>query len=105
MTAGDSRAVQPSQHLAIQIAKNAAGPDLLILGDREARDAAGAAPLGQELAVRVEDFDPLVVAIGDVDTALRIDDEVVREAELAGTLAALAPLRQKLAVARVLHDA
>ena len=98
MRAGCPGAGESTCYFAIQIAKRSAGPDFLILRDGQSRHAAGALPFAQKLAVCIEDFNPLVVAIGDVDPAPGIDHEVVRKAELAGTGSAFAELEEILPV-------
>src|SRR5262245_31535544 len=89
---GDSRSVQFSEDGAVQVPQDSTGPDFLVLRDREPGDPAGAGPLGEERAVRVEHFDALIVAIGDVDASLAVDHQVMGEPELAGPRASPAPL-------------
>src|SRR5262245_26421347 len=104
MPGGDGRPVQPSESLSVEVAKRATGPDLLVRGDCQPGNPARTGPLREKRSVGVEDLDPLIVPVGDIDAALAIDDAVVRKPELAGPGASLAPLEQVLAVARVLHD-
>src|SRR6185437_4416749 len=62
-------------------------------------------PLGDELAVLVENLDAAVRAVGDKDAPLTVQRDAVRHVELAGSLALLAPGLQHLAVGRELDDA
>ena len=62
-------------------------------------------PLGLELAVAVEHLDPVVLAVGDIEPAVGVAADVVRDVELAGIGAGLAPRHQQLAVGRVFVDA
>jgi len=48
-------------------------------------------PLGFELAVAVEHLNPVVLAVGDVNPAVGVATNVVRDVELAGIGARLAP--------------
>ena len=61
-------------------------------------------PLPEELAVLIEDLEPHVAAVGDEETAARIEGETVRRAELAGRGAELAPRLDELSVFRELVD-
>src|SRR5215468_10560120 len=61
-------------------------------------------PLGLELAVTVEHLDPMVFPVGDIDPAIGVATDVVRDVELAGIGARLAPGRLELAVRRVFID-
>src|SRR6185503_8364155 len=54
-------------------------------------------PLCLVLAVAVEYLHPMVLAVGDVDPALRVGDDVVDDVELARIGARLAPGQQALA--------
>jgi len=63
---------QSSQHGALEIPQDAAGPDPLLLGDRESGDGSGTRPLAEKIPVAVKDLDPLVVPIGDVYLSLRV---------------------------------
>src|SRR5262245_18227343 len=103
--AGHAGPGQFSNRRSVQVPQDPAGPNPLVLRDREPGDSAGRSPLRHETPVCVEDLDALVVAVRHVDAALRVDHQIVRQAELAGSRAPPAPLRQILSVARVLHDA
>src|SRR5438270_2307587 len=48
-------------------------------------------PLGFELAAAVEYLDPVVLAVGDIDPAVRVAADGVRDIELAVIGAGLAP--------------
>src|SRR5262245_46059183 len=61
--------------------------------------------LALEVAVAVEHLDAPVVAVADIDQALRVGGDAVHEAELAGTFAVLAPGFHPLAVLVVFGDA
>ena len=41
-------------------------------------------PLGFEIAVAVEDLDAVVLPVGDIDPAVRVAGDVVRDVELSG---------------------
>src|SRR5579863_5279958 len=56
-------------------------------------------------AVDVEDLDAAVIAIGDIDCAARVGDNVMQRAELAFAIAGLAPRLQPVAVLVELGDA
>ena len=62
-------------------------------------------PLRLVAAVAVENLHPVVLAVGDIDPAVRVGDDVVRDVELARIGAALAPRKQQLAVRREFVDA
>ena len=63
-------------------------------------------PLGQVLAVRAEDLDAVVLAVADEHAAVGGDGDAVRQVELAGPVARLAPRPLELAVRReVVHAA
>ena len=57
--------------------------DHVVLVDEDAARPAELRPLVDELAVLIEDLDPVVVAIADEQPAARIDRERVRLIELA----------------------
>jgi hypothetical protein len=48
-------------------------------------------PLRLPFAVAVEDLDAMVLAIGDIEPAVRVAADIVRNVELAGIGAGLAP--------------
>src|SRR6516162_233427 len=62
-------------------------------------------PLPLVFAVAVEHLDAVVLAVGDIDPAIRVTADVVRDVELAGIGAGFAPRHQELAVRRVFVDA
>ena len=55
-------------------------------------------PLSLVFAVAVEHLDPVIFPVGDVDPAVAVAADVVRDVELAGIGAGLAPGEQELAV-------
>src|SRR5262249_28496518 len=59
--------------------------------EEETARQTGERPGFDELAVHVEDLHASVLAIGDINHALRVDDDRMREIELAGLLAESAP--------------
>ena len=88
------------------------GPDLAhveaALGARLQIQAGGpvhVVPLGLVPAVAVEDLHAVVLAVGHVHPAVGVAADVVRDVELAGIGARLAPRVQELAVRRVLVHA
>src|SRR5215471_19657010 len=79
--------------------------DHVILVDEHAARAAELLPLGDELAVLVEDLQAVVLAVGDEESACLIHGEAVRRLELAGGGALAAPGGDELALFGELHDA
>src|SRR5580765_7841325 len=65
--------------------------------DEDAAWAAELAELFDELALLIEDLNPVVVAIADEQASLRVERERVRLIDLAGAGAQLAPLLEELA--------
>eukprot|EP00966_Prymnesium_polylepis_P282869 6535850-Prymnesium_polylepis.1 len=55
------------------------------------------APLRLVAPFRVEDLHARILAVGDVDVAVGVERDRVRDAELARAVAGRAPLAQKLA--------
>src|SRR5213594_1317855 len=116
---------QPRQHLALVTVDADPRPDVghvvvdahaaADLADVEAALRAGlheqargtvhVVPLGLELAVPVEHLDAMVLAVGDVDPAVPATADVVRNVELAGIGAGLAPRAEQRAVRSELVDA
>src|SRR5579863_190326 len=63
-------------------------------------------PRGDEVAVPIEDLDPVVLAIGDIHMTLRTADvDVVGLVEIAGRRSLVSPGFDKPAVLRKFHDA
>src|SRR5262249_86454 len=62
-------------------------------------------PFGNEFAVRLENLDAVVGAIGDIDAPHRIEGDAVRRIEFAQPLAVLAPRGDELPVLREFDDA
>src|SRR5262249_37145669 len=79
--------------------------DLVVLVDPDTARPAELFPLGEELAVLVEDLEAAVGAVGDEQTAGGIECEPVRHIEFAGSGAFLAPRLDELAVGGELDDA
>src|SRR5947207_7249236 len=89
------------QHVSLSVPDaNMGGPTVLfLLGDVEiavlaAGDVVGAAhagPLPEEFALGREDLDALIGAVGDVELAVIIERDAVRQVELALALARRAP--------------
>src|SRR5688572_16613102 len=104
MASGDSGPGQSSQDFSVQVPQDSTGPNSLLFRDSQPRDSSGALPFAEKLPVGVKDFDALIVPIRDVDPALSVDHQVVRQSEFPGTLTSFAPLQQILSVARVLHN-
>src|SRR6266545_5482553 len=71
----------------------------------EAAGAVQIVPLRLVSAVAVEDLHPMVLPVGDIDPAVGIADDIVRDVEFARTGAAFAPGKQQLAVRREFVDA
>ena len=72
--------------------------------DVDAARAAELEPLGDELAVLVEDLNAVVLAIADEQPAARIERQRVRDVEFAGAHPFLAPRLDELAGLVELHD-
>jgi hypothetical protein len=73
-------------------------------GEEEAVRRTPLLPLGEELAVGVEHLDAVVLAVAHVNLAVLVDDDGVRQVELAFALALRAPLLDVAAVFREHHD-
>ena len=71
----------------------------------EAARLAELLPFGEELAVLVEDLQPVVLAVGDEEPALRVERQRVGRRELARPGALPAPRLDELAVGGKLDDA
>ena len=67
-------------------------------GDGDAARPAELPPLGDELAVLIEDLDAVVLAIADEQPAARVHRDGVRLADLAGARSLRAPLLDERAV-------
>src|SRR5258706_6312564 len=79
--------------------------DAVVLVDPDPARPAELLPLGEELAVLVEDLEAAVGAVGDEQASGRIEREPVRHVELARSLAFLAPRLDELAITGELDDA
>src|SRR5437763_1329877 len=99
---------EAGEHVALTVADGALRwlAVVFLLGDVEsaalaAGDVVGAAragPLAEEFAVGREDLDPLVRAVGDVELAIIVEGDRVRQMELARAVARRAPRGFELAV-------
>src|SRR6185437_3671922 len=101
----DAEARPDARHLLIDLA---AGPELADvahrfrgIGHAEAAGAVDVVPLRLVAALAVEHLDAVVLAVGDIDPAIGVGDDVVHDVELAGPGAGLAPGEEQLAVVRV----
>src|SRR5262249_11165607 len=79
--------------------------DLVFLVDPDSARAAELLPLGEELAVLVEDLDAAISAVGDEQASGGIHGETMRHVEFARALAFLAPRLDELAILGELDDA
>src|SRR6266446_780308 len=79
--------------------------DGVVLVDPDPARPAELLPLGEELAVLVEDLEAAIGAVGDEQAPGRIESEPVRHVEFARALAFLAPRLDELAVTGELDDA
>src|SRR6185436_10414113 len=80
--------------------------DVVVLVDIHRARLAELLPAGDQGALLVEDLDPIILPVGDIDVAFRTSDvQVVRIAEVAWFRSHPAPRRDELPVARILHDA
>src|SRR6185295_62518 len=106
-----SELAEGAEHLAGEIhlvdLADAADEDHLVRsgGDAQRPGEAVEIPRLLERAVGVEHLNPVVLAIGDVEVLVAIDDDAVRGVELAGPRAAVAPVLHQVALARELGDA
>src|SRR5262245_55938877 len=73
--------------------------EVAILAAGDVVGAAHAGPLAEELALRREDLDALVRAIGDVELAVLVDGDAVRQMKLTRAMARRAPRGDEPAVA------
>src|SRR6516162_7571843 len=106
----DMAALQTGEHVAFGIAHADIGglAVVFLLGDvvvavLAAGDVVGAAhagPLAEKVALRREDLDALVRPVGDVELAVIIEGDAVRQVELALAVARRAPRLDEAAVAR-----
>src|SRR5215831_13218618 len=87
---------QPSRR-TIRSSRDARQP-YHVAGEFQAERLAERGPLAQELSFAIEALDAPVFAVGDVDHALVVDLNRVRQAELSGTRAGAAPFAQLLAI-------
>src|SRR5258708_1624359 len=76
----------------------------VVLVDEEAARAPKLFPLGDELAVLIEDFDAVVAAVGDEQAAGRIHRQRMRQGKLPLAAAPLAPCGDELPFFGELHD-
>ena len=76
---------QSSQNLPVQICQHASYPDLLVRGHEQRGNPSVSLPLVQELPIRVKNLDARVVPIGDIDPSLRVDHDIMGQAEFAGS--------------------
>src|SRR5262249_33664826 len=91
------RAAEGAVAVAPLHGRAAAHPDVVVLGYVETPRRDDVAPDIQQLAGLVENLNADVVAIGDVEPALRVHTDRVRDRELARLAAELAPLLDELA--------
>ena len=83
--------------LVPRLRRGAADPDFILRRDPQAPRHDDAAPLVEILPLLVEQLDPPAVAVGHVEDAAGINDDLVRQAELARPAAVLAPCLDELA--------
>src|SRR5262249_20314426 len=76
----------------------------VVLVDEEAARTPKLFPLGDELAVLIEDFDAVVATVRDEQAAGRIHRQRVRQGKLPWAAAALAPCGDELTFFGELHD-
>lgn len=80
-------------------------PNVLVRGDLQTVRVTVAVPLLDEFAVGVKDLDTLILAIPDVDAALIVDGDAVRQIKFAGAGSELSPRLEIIAIAIKLYDA
>src|SRR5256885_7476255 len=76
----------------------------VLLVDEDAARPSELAPIGDELAILIEDLNPAVRAVGDIKPALGIHRESMRRIEFAWAGSLLAPRLDELAVLGELDD-
>src|SRR2546427_12302202 len=104
--AADSQAAPPAIVVARDRLRFGIGDvNIVLLVDEDAARTAELLPLGDELAVLIEDLDAVVIAIADEEAFARIHRERVRLIEFTGRGAELAPLLDELAGLVELQDA
>src|SRR5215813_5478842 len=91
-------AIDSASRFGIHAIKN------VVLVDEEAARAAELFPLGDELAVLIEDFDAVVAAVGNEQAAGRIHRQSMRQGKLPRAAATLAPCGDELAFFGELDD-
>src|SRR5262249_1646910 len=79
--------------------------DHVVLVDENVARPPELLPFGNELAVRLENLNAVVGAVGDVDASHRIESDTVRRVEFARPLAVLAPRGDECPVLGELDDA
>ena len=97
--------ILPSEVEMKDLVDVAFGGEELVADDQQAERIAEAAPVGQMLALGIEDLHALVAAVGDVNAVLLVDRQAVGGGELAGFFPLLAPFQQVAAVGSELDDA
>src|SRR5882672_10219426 len=81
------------------------GIENVVLVDVDPARPAELTPLGEELAVLIEDLDARIRTVGDEEPSLRIHRQPMRRVELARSRALLAPGLDELAVLGEFDDA
>src|SRR5207253_11183974 len=75
-----------------------------VANDQQAERIAKTVPIRQVLSRRVEDLNPPIAAIGNVDPVFAVDGQTMRRGELAGALPFAPPLGEEAAVGGQLDD-
>src|SRR5690242_6890275 len=106
----DVAALHAGEHIALRVADADIGGvagvflfsdvEIAVLTARDVVGAAHAGPLAEEVAVGGEDLDALVRPVGDVELAIIVERDAVRQMELAHAISRLAPRVEEAAVAR-----
>ena len=94
------------RHVAINVHPRAeiAHEHVLVVGNVDRARTVHILPLRLEVALRVEYLHAMVLPVGHVDISVGVGGDIVRDVELSGVDARLAPRKEQVAVRRILVD-
>ena len=95
---------EPGLDAVRDIVRLRADPEVADRCDRNREGFAEIIPLAQVTAFEIEPLDAAILAIGDVDDALAIYGQAMRQPELARTRSGASPLTHALPVRAVFED-
>src|SRR5579863_10500247 len=78
-------------------------PDVLIASDTQPVRISDPLPFLQKLSICVEDFDPSIFAVSDIDAIFLVHHNAVRQIEFTGAVPVLSPALNEVSVAVKLH--